>query len=103
MDYLSLGVRIRKQRKSMRMTQEEVAERAGISLSFLGHIERGTRKASLDTLVRLSNTLGLSTDLLLQESLTDEVLMFRKGDRTQREMLREINRLLLNHPDAWED
>ncbi|MEA5069461.1 MAG: helix-turn-helix transcriptional regulator, partial [Christensenellaceae bacterium] len=55
MDYRSLGMRIRKQRKNLHLTQEELAERAGISLSFLGHIERGTRKASLETLVSLSN------------------------------------------------
>jgi len=40
MDYKSLGMRIRKRRKAMRMTQEELAKKLGLSLSFLGHIER---------------------------------------------------------------
>ena len=38
MDYLRLGQRIRRQRKLMGLTQKEVAERAGISLPFYGHI-----------------------------------------------------------------
>ena len=69
MDYLRLGQRIRRQRKLMGFTQKEVAERAGISLPFYGHIERGTRKASLETTVDIANALGVSTDMLLQDSL----------------------------------
>ena len=69
MDYLRLGQRIRRQRKLMGLTQKEVAERAGISLPFYGHIERGTRKASLETTVDIANALGDSTDMLLQDSL----------------------------------
>ena len=69
MDYLRLGQLIRRQRKLMGLTQKEVAERAGISLPFYGHIERGTRKASLETTVDIANALGVSTDMLLQDSL----------------------------------
>ena len=69
MDYLRLGQRIRRQRKLMGLTQKEVAERAGISLPFYGHIERGTRKASLETTVDIAKALGVSTDMLLQDSL----------------------------------
>ena len=69
MDYASLGMRIRKERTLRGWTQEQLAEKANISLSFLGHIERGTRKASLETLVALSNVLTVSPDELLAESL----------------------------------
>ena len=34
-----------------------------------GHIERGTRKASLETMVSIANALGVSADTLLQDSL----------------------------------
>ena len=69
MDYERLGQRIRRQRKLMGLTQRTVAEKAGISLPFYGHIERGTRKASLETAVDIANALGVSLDLLLQDSL----------------------------------
>ena len=55
MDYESLGSHVRRARKAAGMTQYELAERLGISTSFLGHIERGSRKASLETLVKISN------------------------------------------------
>ncbi len=69
MDYNALGKRIRQQRKQRKWTQENLAERAGISVSFLGHIERGSRKASVETLVSLSNSLQIGTDYLLSDSL----------------------------------
>lgn len=70
MDYSSLGARIRRERILRGWTQEQLAEKANISLSFLGHIERGTRKASLETLVALANILDASVDELLTGSLT---------------------------------
>lgn len=70
MDYVALGKRIRSERKVRKHTQEELSEMVGISLSFLGHIERGSRKASIETLIRIANTLNISIDYLLQDSLS---------------------------------
>ena len=69
MDYVDMGKRVRKQRQLIGLTQQELAERIGVSTSFVGHVERGTRKASLETLVALSNALGVGVDYLLAGSL----------------------------------
>jgi len=69
MDYKALGRRIRTQRKLMGITQDELATAAGISYSFIGLIERGDRKLSLETLVKISEALNISCDTLLQDSL----------------------------------
>lgn len=58
-DYLGMGNRIRLARKGQRMTQTELARLAGISISFLGHVERGTRKASVETLATLCEVLDM--------------------------------------------
>lgn len=55
-----IGKRIRQlrtQRYGVRMTQEELAEHAGISVSFLSMIERGERSAHLATLASLAHAL----------------------------------------------
>lgn len=91
MNYEALGKRIRAHRKLCRMTQEQLSEQAGISLSFLGHIERGTRKASLETLVSLANALKISTDMLLQDSLDNDLLgISNHFSSQQRTLLHEI-------------
>ncbi len=69
MDYKDLGNRVRTVRRQQSLTQEQLAEKVGISSSFLGHIERGTRVASLDTLVALCNTLNVTPEYLLSASL----------------------------------
>ena len=64
-DYLALGQRIRKIRKEKGMTQEQLAEACNLSTAHIGHIERGTRALSIESLIIISNTLSVSTDYLL--------------------------------------
>ena len=57
-----LGQRIRDLRtqRPERWTQEDLAERARISVSFLSMIERGERVAHVETLASLADALGSS-------------------------------------------
>lgn len=68
MDYIDLGRRVKDLRKKQHMTQEELAEKLDMSASFLGHIERGTRIASLETLVKLCIALDTDPSYLLAAS-----------------------------------
>jgi transcriptional regulator with XRE-family HTH domain len=47
------------------MSQEALAETAGLHRNYIGHIERGEKTASLDVLVRLAAAFGLSLPELL--------------------------------------
>ena len=66
MDYIALGKRVRYIRRCQDITQEQLAEKVGISASFVGHIERGTRVLSVDTLYKLCTALGVSADYLIE-------------------------------------
>lgn len=70
MNYAAFGEALRTHRKRQHLTQEEVAEKADISASFLGHLERGTRVASIDTLLSLCNALAVTPNDLLACDLT---------------------------------
>lgn len=65
LDYGRLGARVRQARKAKGWSQEELARRCGISMSFLGHIERGTRIMGLGTFVNICSALDASADGLL--------------------------------------
>lgn len=69
MDYRKLGKRIREERLRERMTQEQVAEIIDMSAVYLGQVERGERKLSIDTLVKIANALHISVESLLRDSL----------------------------------
>ena len=68
-DYKLLGEQVRYVRNQQHLSQEDLAEMCDISSSFMGHIERGTRKMSLETFVSLANALHVSTDYLLYSQL----------------------------------
>lgn len=105
MDYVDLGRRIRKQRTLLHQTQEQIAEQVGVSTSFIGHVERGSRKASLETLVALANTLNVSIDYLLSASLRNNGLgPVPEGlNKNQRNVMQEILVTLKSHLDEWND
>lgn len=65
MDYIKAGRKIRAQRRVLGMTQERLAELCGIGTAFVGHIERGTRVLSVETLFRICKALHMSADDLL--------------------------------------
>lgn len=61
-DWVLAGKRIRRRRRWMDITQERLAEMINVSTSFVGHIERGSRTPSVDTLVALCGALGVSVE-----------------------------------------
>ena len=62
MDYRSIGENIRKYRKTKKMTQETLAERAGLSVNYIGSIERGEKLPSLETFIVILNQLGVTAE-----------------------------------------
>ena len=65
MNYYEIGQRIRKCRKAQQLSQEELAEKIGISTTHMSHIETGNTKLSLPVLVALADELEVRTDDLL--------------------------------------
>jgi transcriptional regulator with XRE-family HTH domain len=66
-----VGARIRQMRLTGRLTQEQLAERAGLSYKFVGEVERGTGNPTVDSLAALARAFGVD--------LTE---FFRISDRT---------------------
>ena len=65
MDYYAIGQRIRKIRKARQLSQEDLAEMVGISVTHMSHIENGSTKLSLPVLVDLAAALDVSVNELL--------------------------------------
>ena len=75
-DYAALGMRIRNIRKERNVTQEKLGEICELSTAHIGHIERGTRIPSLDTLFRISQALNVSIDYMVFDSVASDSNMF---------------------------
>lgn len=60
-----LGRHIRALRQSNNLTQENLAELADLNVTFLGHIERGTKNPTIETLNKIAIALHVSLPDLL--------------------------------------
>jgi transcriptional regulator with XRE-family HTH domain len=58
------GLRVRSLRSELGLTQEQLAERAGISVDFLSLIERGKNSPSFDNLDELADALSVTVSHL---------------------------------------
>lgn len=65
MDYPYLGAQIRYFRRQKGYSQAQLAKSLGLSAAHVGHIERGSRRASLETVVAISRELDVSLDVLI--------------------------------------
>lgn len=93
MDYRTIGLNLRKIRVQNKLRQEDVAEKANLSVNYIRAVERGERIPSLETFVAILNAIGSSADVVLcdvlemgyevKNSLINEKLQaLSKEDRT---------------------
>ena len=61
---VQFGRRLRHLRRQKDLTQEQLAEAAGISVDMLSNIERGVNAPSFETLVKLAEVLGVEVETL---------------------------------------
>jgi transcriptional regulator with XRE-family HTH domain len=76
-----LGEQIRAARLSLEKTLQEVAQKTGVTRSFLSQVERGVANPSLTTLRRIAWELGVPVFLLLADEARDRNAVVRKDKR----------------------
>lgn len=105
MNYMDLGQRIREERQKLNLTQEKLSEAINVSSAYIGQIERGERCPTLETLIKLSNSLGVSIDYLLRESIEPSstnlsnlwVQLTQELSNDEKEMIIEMVKVIKNH------
>lgn len=70
-DFLKdMGQRIMVRRKALRMTQEELAEKLGVSTQMISNLELGKKAIRPENLAKVCDVLELSADFVLTGSNT---------------------------------
>jgi transcriptional regulator with XRE-family HTH domain len=62
-----VGMRIRELRLAKGISQEALADEAGIHRTYIGSVERGERNISLENIVRIAKALRMRPYELLKE------------------------------------
>lgn len=119
LNHKDIGLRIRTEREKLGLSREKFAEIIGLSSFYIGQIERGDRKMSIDTLANISDSLNVSADYLLygytyymqnisvleafddlyKESIDEELrellAIFRGSSKEQISLMQDICKLIL--------
>lgn len=63
---VALGHNVRHRREARKLTQEKLAEGAGLDPTYISGIERGLRNPGIKNVVRLARALGIQTAKLVE-------------------------------------
>lgn len=91
--FVQIGKRLYKRRKEMGLTQEAMAERLGMSLTFYGGIERGRKRLSIEKILLVYEQTGMDPDYLLTgKGPLDQAVMeiFKSCPEEKRPVLEQI-------------
>ncbi len=61
----TIGKKVKKRRTSLGLTQEELAEKVGISRAYMGFVEQGRNVPTLETLEKIARSLKVKLSELL--------------------------------------
>jgi transcriptional regulator with XRE-family HTH domain len=64
--FVKLGLQIKRIRESKNLTQEDLADKVGVHLSYIGNIEIGAKRPSLGTLFIIAEELGVKVSDLFR-------------------------------------
>lgn len=97
-NYALIGKRVRETRKQQNISQMELADLSGLSVSYISHIETAKKRASLSSLLSISNALGITVDELLNgnqlfnptEYQTDLDIVMSDCDSNEKRLIYEL-------------
>ena len=96
-----MGQRVRAARKMKQMNTDELAEKVGVAVESIGHIECGARKPSLTLLFNIAEVLEVSLDYLTGRTENSSDILFHEcADHNgltpdQEQMLLELCRSMI--------
>jgi transcriptional regulator with XRE-family HTH domain len=78
---MNLGAVLRKNRKERGFTLKTVAEKAEISEGFLSQVENDVSSPSVETLIRICNSIGINAgDIIREAEKKERLVVIRKAE-----------------------
>lgn len=100
-----IGSRIKAIRKRENLSQEKLAELAGLNTSYIGQIERGDKNPSVETVYKISKALKIDVSVLFENlTSTEDIknqyskavysLMFNLDEKTSKKIFDIVSTMI---------
>jgi transcriptional regulator with XRE-family HTH domain len=66
---VKFGKKVRQERTKRKLSQEQLAELAGVHRTYIGMIERGEKNITLENIAKLAEALNLTPEELLRSDV----------------------------------
>lgn len=103
-DYFRIGQEIKSKRKALKITQEMLAEKVGISCVYVSKIENGNANLTVAVLMKIAVLLDLNPGYLLsgnyydpKDNLSDFTLVLKKCSPKTLNTLKAIAEVLIKN------
>ena len=110
-NHRQIGYRIKEVREQNHISQAQLAEMTDLSISYISHIENAERKASLESIIRIVNALGITVDELLAgvqmnnptAYQTDIDILMENCSENEKRFIYELIKAILEsiHKNGW--
>lgn len=110
-NHRQIGYRIKEVREQNHVSQAQLAEMTDLSISYISHIENAKRKASLESIIRIVNALGITVDELLAgvqmnnptAYQTDIDILMENCSENEKRFIYELIKAILEsiHKNGW--
>ncbi|RUL47224.1 helix-turn-helix domain-containing protein [Lysinibacillus antri] len=104
-----VGERIRNFRKERGLSQEELAHQASLHNTYIGQLERGEKNATIESLYKITNALGITLEELFHNTqtgpkansleITQIISLLENKSKKDQHTLLQLLELLVN----WKD
>lgn len=111
-NHRQIGYRIKEVREQNHLSQAQLAEITDLSVSYISRIENAKRKASLESIIRIVNALGITVDELLAgvqmnnpaAYQTDIDILMEDCSENEKRFVYELIKISLEtmHKNGWE-
>ena len=111
-NHRQIGYRIKEVREQNHLSQAQLAEITDLSVSYISPIENAKRKASLESIIRIVNALGITVDELLAgvqmnnpaAYQTDIDILMEDCSENEKRFVYELIKISLEtmHKNGWE-
>lgn len=91
---MSIGMKIKDQRKKKGFTQVELAEKSNMSRSYVADIERDRYNPSVETLKTIADALGINPSELIDDVTQPKQPYYALNDKDERDIARDLERMM---------